>query len=462
MKSKGSQSSKSSQSSKGSRSFSISTDFTSKCFDVPMQEENDIKQYIEDDNDNLVFIDKINKTAFCSNRKTLKTYYLDNIVFPCNKVFSNLFMVNHNNRHAATNEKVIEEIPYVKLKNLGIGYYGVVTLESFHNLVINGKQRKYNIEIPKNPEKQSLVATIDRNLVEKYKQANVQADAVSNAHCQEGTHVKILKIVDPSNSNYKDTQKDKFSIPLTEQELRAKTRVITPSGDERRNFRHRSPSRMSNNNNNNSNSWHPYPALLDIERYGQNAQYNYDEEPQITNQQLSFSNSIFGQEAQRNNINHGLPIVNSFRDRLMLNATNTPRSASRHRSRSRSRTRSRSRSRTRRMSRSRSNSIPNLQPLARNLFSQIPAAQDSVLNQSSRNNSSQSSRYSQSPILNNGNIRRRSTTRSNSNNRSSNNSVGNLSTQSQGRNTRETPRHMPRGRRTRRQRRSSRPRTIRY
>jgi hypothetical protein len=424
-----------------------------KCFDITMHEENDIDEYIQDNN-NIVFIDKINKKAFCSNREDLKKFYLDSIVFPCTKTFANLFIVGDDNRHAATGEKIIETIPYVKLKNLAIGYDGVITLESFYNLVIDSSQNKYNIEKPNKNEQQSLVATIDRNLVKKYMKIGTTPDAVSNAHCQVGTNVNILKIVDPSKPDYKDKEKENFSIPTTkeeieiikerlanvqreiaaqaEQEIRARTVVRSPTANERRNVRTITSNRRANRNNNN-NTWHPYPNLRDI---GHSNANTYQEYPELTSQQIAFANNFFGQNGQPNNNNNNFvsqpqedlfsiqntPVQNSnssnipnapVRDRLtpILNSVNQRNNNSN-------------------------------QPVRRSLFSQIPAAQQSVLTQSSTNNNSNNNTPN-SPILG----RRR---RNNSNNNTSN--TNNISTPSIGRT--QTPEN--RNSRTRR----VRPRTM--
>lgn len=420
-----------------------------KCFDITMYEENDIDEYIQDNNNNIVFIDKINKKAFCSNREDLKKFYLDSIVFPCTKTFANLFIVGHDNIHAATGEKIIETIPYVKLKNLAIGYDGVITLESFYNLVINSSQNKYNIEKPNKNEKQSLVATIDRNLVKKYMKIGSTPDAVSNAHCQVGTNVNILKIVDPSKPDYKDKEKDNFSIPLseeeiaaqTEQEIRARTVVRSPTANERRNVRTITSNRRANrNNDNNNNRWHPYPGLRDI---GHSTANTYQQSPaELTSQQIAFANNFFaqdffGQNGQPNNNNNNIFVSQPQEDLFSIqntpvqnsNSTNIPNAPVRDRL-------------TPILNSVNQRNNNSNQPVRRSLFSQIPAAQQSVLTQSSTNNNSNNNTPN-SPILG----RRR---RNNSNNNTSN--TNNISTPSIGRT--QTPEN--RNSRTRR----IRPRTM--
>lgn len=206
-----------------------------KCIDLVMGTENEISTYLTEDANNIIFT-QTNGKIFCNNRENLKQHYLNNIVFPCTQVFSGdqvvLFVTE--NRHVSSNKPIITKIPYIKLKPLAIGYSGVVTLESFMNLVINSSIKEFSL-IDTN---ERLVATIDRNLVSGYLQADVSPTAVSNAHCQEGTGIKIFKIATKEQPNYEDWQKENFGIPFSDADYRLANHLRNSSGPAGHNIEH--------------------------------------------------------------------------------------------------------------------------------------------------------------------------------------------------------------------------------
>jgi hypothetical protein len=179
-----------------------------KCMDFISGEELDIEKYMTDNPDNLVF--QIDDTHFmCSTREDLKNNVDSNIVYICNKEAE--FISGFHNNTAPDGTKIYSEIPYVSTRELGISWGGIVSLENIYKIVLRTTEQLFTYK-----KTGDASATVSKNVIDNqkssYRGQPFDMDyMVSAMHCQAGSNRPIFKILTESQTDYEDSEGDKFT-----------------------------------------------------------------------------------------------------------------------------------------------------------------------------------------------------------------------------------------------------------
>ena len=177
------------------------------CFDIIEGDDINIKEYLEDNPSNIIV--NVDGKLWCSSRESLMHRVDDNIVYICNApvTYYSGFAANRG----PNGEEIYQLKPYVSLRDLGLGWGGICSLENIYKVILRSEDKIFNFE-----RVGEAIAIISRNTIEIERNMmsgfDVPGDYLTGVmHCQAGSDRPIYKITSESNPDYEDTEGERFT-----------------------------------------------------------------------------------------------------------------------------------------------------------------------------------------------------------------------------------------------------------